>query len=330
MRHDSEHFAALDQAWEMFHEGDLDGALQAALATLEVDEDSPEAHNLAGAIWSAKGFAEKGLRHFDHAIAVDDLFLEALINGAEAALALGRPGDALRRLEDALELADNVDQAADVLLLRVDAAVAMGDGDAASATVAQLPEGPFESPQVVFLIGRAKLLVGDAAGAHEALEAALARGADDLDLHYHLALAREAVGDLPGAMVAFLQCRERDMLLPDLPWTLPRAVFERRVQEAVANLRTPLSTALDGALVVVESAPGAEVVSEGVDPRAAAMMDEVPFRDGTEAIRRLFVYQRNIERSCARAEDLPGEIEARIGEEVEAFLAAPRPPAPTG
>ena len=95
---------------------------------------------------------------------------------------------------------------------------------------------------------------------------------------------------------------------------------------------------LEGALIVIVEAPGAEVVAEGVDPRAAVLLDAraLPGSTSPEArASRAFVYQRNVERLCedgaALEEELVEVLKAEIGATFPS-LAAPPPttPAPDG
>ena len=328
MRNDSDHYAALEQAWEMYMAGDLTGALASAEATLEADSGSAEAHNLVGTILAAMGQTARALEHYDAAIAADDMFFEALLNAGDVLIQLGRTDEALRRLDGALELASGDDAVADVLLLKIDALFALGRSEDAQEMLAAMPAGPFDSPQVEFLIGRAALQLGDHSRASVLLEEAAARGIDDPDLHYYVALAREATGDLKGSTVAFLQCRERDMSAPPVPWAEAPVLFERRVGACIRELPDRITGTLEGALVLVADLPGIEMVAEGLDPRAPAMVDEIPLRDTKQMLRRLFVYQRNIDRFCGGAHLVDKELKRLLIAEVEAFLKAPVPAAP--
>lgn len=327
MQHDSDNFAALDRAWEMYLEGDLDGALDLAVKTLDADAGSPEAHTLVGTIKVSLGLAEEALDHFESAIASDELFFEAFLNAGDVLMQLGRAEEAMTRLESAEELASDPDAVAEVLLLQVDALFSLGKTNEAKAALAKMPSGPFEGPHIEFLTGRALLQTGDFERANAMLEAALAVGVEDPDLHYYVAMGREAVRDFGGATVAFLQCRERDMRSVRAPWSEPLGAFEKRVQARIRALPARLSNELEGALVIVEEFPGVEMVSEGLDPRAPAMLDEIRLRDTEQTLRRLFIYQRNIDRFVPGRNGVDAEIARVLETEIDAFLKAPPPPA---
>ena len=74
--------AHLDRGWDLVHRGDLRGAQLSAEKSLEVDPQAPEAHNLLGYVKAAQGQAEDALELYRTAIALDDTFVEAMLNAA--------------------------------------------------------------------------------------------------------------------------------------------------------------------------------------------------------------------------------------------------------
>lgn len=323
MRNDSDHFAGLEQAWELYLEGKLQAALESAEAALEVDADSMEANHLVGNIKAAMGNPVEALAHFEAALEVDGLFFDALLSSGDVLIQVGRPELALQRLEVALEQAVEKEGVADSLLLMMDALFSLNRREDAARVLEQMPAGPF-APHIEFLIGRAAHHVGDYKRASVLLEGALASGIDDAEIHYSVALSRESLGDFRGAAFAFLECRERDIKAPVVPWGETTAQFERRLQDRIPQLPAALLAELEDTLIIVEAFPGVEMVAEGLNPRAPAMMDEVPLHDGKDTLRRLFVYHRNIDRFCAGPDSLDTDLDRILAAEIEAFLKAPR------
>lgn len=313
--------AHLDRGWDLVSRGDLAGAFVSAQKALEVDGASPEVHNLLGYVLSAEGHADEALEHYRQAIELDETFVEAMLNAAEVLLGpSGDHGQALTLIEDALDLMDEDEERADALLLKVDALLAMGDTEGASRVVRALPEGPFDNPSIALLVGRAKLETGDIDGAEPHLRDAVERDSDNPEAHYFLGLLLEAREDLHGAMLAFLRCRELDLSIGDPPWALAPKQFEREVELALPRLPTAMREALDGALVVVVEAPGAEVVADGVDPRIEVLLDHVSAPDEAPRVGRVFVYQRNVERIAQGALEVQdGIVRALANELVLAF-----------
>jgi tetratricopeptide (TPR) repeat protein len=309
--------AHLDRGWDLVGRGDYAGALISAQKSLELDAESPDAHNLLGFIHQAEGRAEDALEHYRQAIAIDETYVEAMLNAAEVLIHSLRDYDSgLAMVEEALDFAEGDDEVGDALLLRFDALMQQGDRDGAAAVAAKLPEGPFENAQLDFMIGRAKFETGDLDGAEKHLELAVKREGPSGDAFYYQGLVREARGDLRGATLAFLQAREADLNAPRPSWSLSASSFERKVQNAVRKLPTALAEAIDGALVVVSDIPGPEVVAEGVDPHIGVLIDDLQDAGGrpvaseaqAERAGRVFVYQRNIERWAESAQEVEDEI----------------------
>ncbi|MCU0671648.1 MAG: tetratricopeptide repeat protein [Myxococcota bacterium] len=293
--------AHLDRAWDLVAEGDFEGAFAAAQKSLEIDEASPEAHNLMGYVLAANGQLGDALEHYREAIELDGSFFEAMLNASEAFLQLGQLQEALAMASDAQDVAHTDDEKADALLLQIDALLAAGRREEAEALVPDLPRGPFENQHLEFLVGRALYETGDVEGASMRIEQAALTGSTDPEVFYYLGLVRENRGDVRGATAAFLQSRDLELDLPRAPWSEPFARFERRVAAALRALPEPLAHALDGALVVVDDLPGAEVVSEGVDPRATVLLDDLPLSDGT-TLRRCFVSSERAFARCPRCQ----------------------------
>jgi Flp pilus assembly protein TadD len=324
--------AHLDRGWDLVSRGDFEGALLSAEKSLELDSESPEAHNLIGYIHQSEGRAEDALEHYRQALAIDDTYVEAMLNAAEV-LIHGmqdyEPG--LKLVDEALELVEGDDELGDAMLLKFDALLSQQDKEGAARVAAALPEGPFEAPHLDFMIGRAKFEVGDLEGAEKHLEAAVQRDPKSPDCFYYQGLLREARGDVRSATVSFLMAREAEAALPSPPWAVPAPQFERRVKEALRKMRPELLAVIEDALVVVADLPGAEVVAEGVDPHVGVLIDDLKDEDGKPLTNpdqpahragRVFVYQRNIERSAHAALDLDDEIVRTL--EAELVLSFPR------
>ncbi|MEM9074059.1 MAG: tetratricopeptide repeat protein [Myxococcota bacterium] len=310
-------FARLDRAWDLMAEGDLEAAMESARESLEFDDSSPEAHNLIGYIHAASGNLEAALTCYRTAIENDENYLDAILNAAEVLLQMGDIDGAIAQTDTAVEVAANDDERADAMLLQVDALMFGDRAEEAAEVVRQLPQGPFESSHVDFLVGRALFEVGDIEEAAIAIEHAAAVGVLDAEVFYYLGLVREAQNDLRGALVAFLQSRDLDRNAPRPPWAESSERFERRVGQALKRLPGEVSKELDGALILVDELPGAEVVSEGVDPRQPVLLDEVDLGDEHEGLRRVFVYQRNIERLVPAPEFVEEAIAALIADELQ-------------
>ncbi|MCB9593392.1 MAG: tetratricopeptide repeat protein [Sandaracinaceae bacterium] len=324
--------AHLDRGWDLVARGDFSGAMLSAEKSLELDEGSPEAHNLIGYIFQAEGRAEEALEHYRQALDLDESYVDAMLNAADLLMhPLNDLEGALEMVREArewLEEDGSADELADTMLLEVDIHLFRGDRVAATSVVRDLPAGPFENPRITTAVGGALLDVGDTDAAMALLEQAVAEEPTS-DAFYFLALGLEARGDKTGALLAFLQSRELDHQSDAPPWTIPLGQFERRVQSALTTLPAEVSSVIEGALVVVTDLPGAEVVAEGADPRTPVLLDAVSEPGQPDRVGRIFVYKRNIERIAPGLFDLDVEVARALANEVQAvFSADPEADAP--
>jgi hypothetical protein len=98
------------------------------------------------------------------------------------------------------------------------------------------------------------------------------------------------------------------------------------VRTAIEKLDLVLARYVREAEVYVVDYPGAELVVDGVDPRAMLVLDTPPVEDGTPARVRIFVYQRNVERAAGSLEALDAELAGALEREVTAvFLEGQKP-----
>ena len=78
--------------------------------------------------------------------------------------------------------------------------------------------------------------------------------------------------------------------------------------------------------VYVVDLPGAELVVDGVDPRALLVLDTPPTEEGAPSRVRIFVYQRNVERAAGALEAMDAELATALEREVTAVFLEGRAP----
>jgi tetratricopeptide (TPR) repeat protein len=306
--------AHLDRGWDLAQRGDAAGAEASAKRALELEASSPEAHNLLGYSAALRGEYEDALELYRQAIALDDTFLEAILNAAELCIhPLGEFEEALRLCDDALELVETDEERTDALLLRFDAEFGLGRMDDARRTCERIPEPPFANPGHAFLVGRAFFELGEVERAEQLLGEAARRDPENPEPHYYLALIRDERGDYPEATTCFLRAHDLDAVAPPAAWSLSRDSFIDCVRRVVGRLTPRLRALVDPAEVFVADAPGVEVIVEGADPRAPVLLDQL---EGPGPSLRVFVYQRNIERLAGALDRVEEEILQAIEREV--------------
>jgi Flp pilus assembly protein TadD len=319
--------AHLDRGWDLAQRGDAQGAEASARRAMELESDSPEAHNLLGFSCALRGEHEEALECYQQAIALDDTFLEAVLNAAELCIhPLGDLESALGFCQDALELVESDEELTDALLLQFDALLGLGREDEARRVCERLPPPPYANPVHTFLVGRAFFETGQLDRAEGLLEDAVLRDPDNPESHYYLGMIRNERGDAVGCTRAFLKSRELDLEMAPVPWAVPRDVFEQAVKTAILALVPRLRTFVHMDEVYISEVPGVEIVVEGADPRAPALVDAL---DGSSAPLRVYIYQRNVERIAGTSERLEETIRSALEREI-AGAAFGELEAPTG
>ncbi len=309
--------AHIDRGWDLVHRGDFAGAQASAEESIEIDAESPEAYNLLGFTRAAQGDHENALEHYRYALALDDTFVEAMLNAAEVLIhPLHDFEGAMDMVAEALDFADGQEEISDALLVKFDAYLHQGNRDAALGVLRQIPKGPFETPRLEFLVGRAHHDVGEDEAACMFLERAVARETTNAEAYYCLGLSLDALGRPQEATPALLRSRELDQSAPRPAWTLPAAAMEELARLVIEGLAPALHETLDGALVVITDLPGPEMVADGVDPRSGVLLDATSGEEAPPHVGRLFVYQRNVERACDGPELLHEELAHLIATEL--------------
>ncbi len=330
--------AHLDRGWDLVQRGDSRGAEVSARRALELDNQAPEAYNLLGYVAALQGDFDDALENYRQALALDDCYLEAMLNAAEICVhPLGEFDEAISFCDDALELAETDDEAVDCLLLKFDSLLGKSDLDGATKLCLRMPTGPFENPVHAFLVGRAMYEAADIARARPLIEQAIKAAPDNSEAHYYLGLLSDEQGDAEGATRCFLKSRELDLNQPPPPWTLTPETFEHTARKVVGALPEDVGQFLSDAPIYVADVPGVEVVADGVDPRAPLLVEVAPPPARTkeplpdaEPAARLFVYQRNIERIAGALHLIEGEFRLALERELRATFLAEETPLPSG
>jgi tetratricopeptide (TPR) repeat protein len=320
--------AHLDRGWDLAQKGDAAGAIECAKRALEIDPQSPEVHNLMGFASALDGEAEEALEHYRQAIALDETYFEAMLNAAEVMISpLGDYDGAIAQIEEALDYAETDEETADCILLKVDALMAKGDYEEARRAMKILPDGPFDSPTYLFLIGRAWYELGQIDKAAPLIEQAARVDPTSSDAQYYLGLVRDEQGDARAATEALLKSRALDAARPPPPWSPSPEAFATVVRGAIEKLDVVLARHVREAEVYVVDLPGAELVVDGVDPRALLVLDTPPADEGAEPPRvRVFVYQRNVERAAGSLDALDAELTAALEREITAVFVEGQKP----
>ncbi len=309
--------------------GDTRGAETSARQALELDPESPEAYNLLGFVAALDGDAYEAVEHYGQAVALDETYLEAMLNAAEVYIhPLGQFDDAIKMCEQALHLTESDEETIDTLLLMFDALLGKADFASARSVVMRMPTGPYDNPNHTFLVGRAYYEIGEVSRAAPLIEEAASKDPMQGEAWYYLGLIRDERGDAHGATEAFLHARDVDLREPPLPWASPQELFQKSVHKAIKALDPAFAQFIGHAEIFLSTVPGIELVADGVDPRALLLLDGLATMEFPgPPCSRIFVYQRNVERVSGSPDRMEAILQEALEREITAtFLESPDGP----
>lgn len=258
----------------MAQSGDARGAEASARRALELAPESPEAHNLLGYVASLDGDNEEAIEAYQQAIALDDGYVEAMLNAAELYVhPLAEFVQAIDLCERVLQISEYDDERLDAMLLKFDAHWGMNDDEAALKQLNRLPKGPFASPMHNFLAGRAHFELGQHELARPLLEAALAGDPANPEVSYYAGLLAESEGNHQQASLFFLRVRQLESGIPLPAWAPNEQAFMSFVEQAVTALPNEVRDLMTEAEVYVVDMPGAEMLVDGVDVHALVLVE---------------------------------------------------------
>jgi tetratricopeptide (TPR) repeat protein len=318
--------AHLDRGWDLVQRGDTRGAAASARQALEIEPQSPEAYNLLGYVAALDGEAFEAIEHYRQAVALDETYMEAMLNAAEVYIhPLGQFDDAIAMCEQALALSETDEEVVDALLLTFDAMLGKGDLEGARAVVSRIPSPPYDNPNHTFLVGRALYEIGDVAKAAPLIQEAARKDPNHAEAWYYLGLIQDEQGDAHSATESFLRARELDLEEPAPPWASPRDLFTTMVRRARDALDPVYRRFVDEAEIFVSEVPGIELVADGVDPRALVLLDGLASVENPgPPCSRIFVYQRNIERVAGAPDRVESVLQESLEREVSAIFLEPQ------
>jgi tetratricopeptide (TPR) repeat protein len=307
--------AHLDRGWDLAMRGETTGALVAARQALELDRDSPEAHNLMGYALALDGDSDEALECYRRAIDLDEWYLEPILNAAELlAHPEADPEEALRLCRRTAEMELGPEEQADALLIEIDALMSLRRDEEARECLERFRS--LEQIPAHYLVAASRLSfeIGDLEQARAAADRAIDLDDALADAWHTRGVIERELGRRLAAVRDFLQALERDTRAAE-PGTAPEAeAVERAVRAALAELPDPVRSALDGARITVVEQPTAGQVRSEIDPRQVVLAEDIS--PDLRAFRLLQVFSRNLARVAPPgrwAEELVHLISAEVG-----------------
>ncbi len=304
--------AQLTAGWDALDHHDLDAAelaltqstklcaaapAEGGPAPEELDQARSVVETLRGALLAQRGQTAEALTAYSEAARLDAAAVEPRLLAAELLALEGKWPEALAQAEAAVDAAEEEEDFLDALLLKAEIELATDDSGAAKETLAEIP--PVDLPTALHHERAAECLLEvdkpDEAERH--FEAATRLDPSSAEAWYGLGLVAAARGDDEARKTHMLKAAALDRGVERPDWaseTGPQ--FQARVEAAIAAHEE--LAPLRGRTVRIAHFPDDPQISAGVDPRSAAIVDG----EGDEA--EIIVFQRNVERMAADADEL--------------------------
>ncbi len=310
--------AHMDRAWDLLAKGETVSALVAAKKALEIDDESPEVHNLLGYIYAMDGDFEEAISNYRNAMSLDEWYIDPVLNTAELLVHPNAdPQEAIRLCRNATEMVTGREELAEAILLEVDALLNLGCVEEARQRLDDIEEPELLPPTFAMLMGRALYEAGDPKAARIFIDRAIKHDPENGDAWYYAGQIAKDEGRRVDAVTAFRIVLAADLAAPSPPWTKYLEPTEPLVIQAISTLGDEERSLLAGTEVVIRDAPSLQQVQDEIDPR------QVVFAEGIDPERRIFkrlwVFVRNLARAgvmpTSAITDLAEIIHREVGPE---------------
>lgn len=317
----------LDKGWEFLQQNDFRSAENSAQEVLAKEPDAPDALTLLGAIAAAEGDEDEALEHYRRAMEADPEYVAPMLFTAELLLGPdGDPDEALKLIDEALELAEEEEEVLDAILLKAEALIARGDADEeAVETLGELP--PLDLPEPSYHLRAARCFydLDELDDAETHYQKVIAAEPKSGDAWHGLGLVREARGDEAGRIEAWLKVRTLDLAEPAPSFGVSDAEFEAAADEALADLPERVRKLLENVPILAGSYPAPELITDGNDPRVLGLFMGVPYPEKSNLgapghLDSIHLFHRNIERVCRNRDEVLEEIRVTLLHETGHFF----------
>ena len=159
--------------------------------------------------------------------------------------------------------------------------------------------------------------------AAELADTALAATDDSADAFYVRGLIANAAGDGVTQVRCFQRTAEIDLKEPVPPWSMTTDDFTAVVEESFAPLPEAIKVRLEEIPIIVEPAPSAELIADGIDPRLFVLFSKVFAEESANqqpTLNAIHIYQRNLEAECSEGTALAEEIRDSVEQEAIRFF----------
>lgn len=235
-------------------------------------------------------------------------------------------GDPARARDCAASLTESSDRvtAAEAWVVMADAAYNEGDDETARAALARADDLD-DDPDLLTHAGNLAAALGDLDRATVWYRTAVEIDPDLADGHYGLGWIHQLRGETDEQIACYQLVRRLDAAEPRPPWALSEDEFVELAEDALAELPAVAIERLENVPVLIDDAPSAELVAEGVDPRLLGLFTGLSMREKSSEgqpaeLDSIQLFQRNLERAVDTREQLVEQIRVTVLHETAHFF----------
>jgi predicted Zn-dependent protease with MMP-like domain/Tfp pilus assembly protein PilF len=304
-------------------EGDLAGAEQKIAQAARIDPHHPDVLSVSASIAAIEGDLERAIELVAKAVERAPEDVGILINAADLAL-LGDPETALRYAQRAADLVEEEEELVAVVLILAESHLALDQPAKAREALSELASAVVDDASTILDVAHAYLAAEDPTTAELWLRRLTSASSEDAvgddthaaDAWHAIGQCREAKGDRPGMITAWLETRKRDAALPPPAQSLADDDLESNVTAALEELPEEVHAHLANVPILVDDLPAEHLVSEGWDPRLLGIFEGTPLPEqsavgGVPSVTTIHLYKTNLERFVGDDRDALAE-EIRI------------------
>ena len=318
----------LDKGWGCLDEGDFAGARRLAEREMRDDPVNPEALLLLAACCRGEGESEKALVLLEQASHVDEEWGAPAQWMAEIlAEDLGRPADALKYAELALDRAEEESEFLDAIVLKAGLEIQLGKVKAAQATLAELPPvGEVQLPADLSLDLAYLFLEADLTLEAEKRFRALADvDPKDAEAWYGLGMCAEDKNDDAAKREAWLRVLALDGEASLQDPHMSEVEMTEVAEQALRELPEAARCLITNVPILIVDLPARAEIEQGLDPRLLGMFEGTAFSDagslgGAPQVTQILLFRKNLERMAIDSEDLREQIRITLLHETGHFF----------
>ncbi len=302
--------ADLERGFSALEEGRLDEATAAAERVQRIDRKNPEVMALSAAVADAQGDADGALAQYRDLIEQTPDDPMPRICAARIELRdHGDPEAALETVEGAFEFIDEERDLIEAILVRSEALIALDQLEDARGSLAELSTSVIDDPVLALDLAELAVAAEDASTAARWIELARTEPTLEADALHLLGRVHELRDERAEMIAAWERVRALDAAAPAPEVSISVDEVERIALAALALLPAEVKAKLERVPILIDDAPSAALVEDGVDPRLLGLFQGTPMADDlAPVVTTILLFKRNLERVSGDLDQLADEI----------------------